>query len=159
MDPLPLFFHHRPRRGVSELYASVLMVGVTISLGGVLVAAAMGSIGQAQSASALGASLLQSASGKELGIIYAAVASSGSCPTYRGVNEGTVMTVALFDYGSDGFTPAEFVVNSTMYAGSYHSLAPGAMGQFVLTLGSCAHSSGQTITAVDAQGDEAQFES
>jgi hypothetical protein len=142
---------------VSELYASVLMVGVTISLGSVLVAAALGSIGQAEGASSLGASLQQAASGRELSLTYVAVASSGSCPGYAGAREGTTMTLALFDYGADGFTPVEIIVNSTIYPGNYSALSPGIMGQYTVALGACAHSTGQTITAVDALGDEVQF--
>ena len=144
---------------MSELYASVLMVGVTISLGSVLVAAALGSIGQAQGASSLGASLQLSASGRELSLAFAAVAASGPCPAYRGGAEGTVMTLALFDYGASGFVPVEFVINSTIYAGTYPALSPGTMAQYTVSLGSCAHSTGQTVTAVDSAGDEVQFES
>lgn len=141
---------------MSELYATVLMVGVTISLGSVLVAAALGSIGQAQGASSLGASLQRSASGKELSLTYIAVASSGSCPDYMGAAEGTQMTLALFDYGSNGFTPVEFIVNSTIHPGAYPGLSPGTMGQYTVNLGGCAHSSGQTVTVVDSEGDAVQ---
>ena len=144
---------------MSELYASVLMIGVTISLGSVLVAADLGTVGQAEGASSLGASLQQSASGRELSLTFVTVASSGSCPRYMGSNEGTTMTVALFDYGADSFAPAEIIVNATIYPGSYPTLSPGTMGQFVVPLEGCAHSSGQTITAVDAQGEEVQVAS
>lgn len=144
---------------MSELYASVLMVGVTISLGSVIVAAALGSVGQTQEASSLAASLQQSASGRELSLAYVAVAPSGACPAHGGTNEGTTITVALFDYGAAGFTPAEFVVNSTVYPGSYQPLLPGTMGQYTISLGACAHPAGQTITAVDAEGGEVQVES
>ena len=135
------------------------MVGVTVSLGSVLVAAALGSIGQAQGASSLGASLQQSASGKELSLAYIATPASGSCPAYRGTAEGTVMTIALFDYGAVGITPAEFIVNSTIYQGTYPAMPPGSLGQYTVSIGSCAHSSGQTVTAVDSEGDEVQVES
>jgi hypothetical protein len=135
------------------------MIGVTISLGSVLVAAALGSIGQAQGESSLGTSLQQSASGKELSLAYIAIAPSGPCPAYKGAEEGTAMTVSLFDYGAVGFTPAEFVVNSTIYLGSYTAISPGTMAQYTVNLGSCAHSTGQTVTAVDSEGDEVQVES
>ena len=134
------------------------MVGVTISLGSVLVAGALGSIGQAQGGSSLGASLELSASGKEISLAYVAVGASGSCPTYRGAGEGTEMTLALFDYGAVGFTPVEFVVNSTILQGSYPALAPGTMGEYVVNVGSCAHSTGQTVIAIDSEGDEVQVE-
>lgn len=143
---------------MSELYASVLMVGVTLSLGGVVVAAAIGSIGQAQGASSLGASLQESASGRELSLVYATVAWSGSCPTYVGEVEGTSMTLALFDYGAYGFTPVEIVINSTIYAGNYSAISPGNLGQYTISLGSCAHATGQVITAIDAEGDEVQVD-
>ncbi|MDG7007026.1 MAG: hypothetical protein JRN06_02140 [Nitrososphaerota archaeon] len=144
---------------MSELYASVLMIGVTISLGSVLVAAALGSIGQAQGAASLGASVQQSASGRELSLAFAAVAASGSCPAYRGGAEGTTLTLALFDYGASGFAPVEFVVNSTVYPGTYPALSPGTMGRYTVSLGSCAHSTGQTVTVVGSAGDEVQVES
>jgi len=158
MDPLRSF-RHPSHRGVSELYASVLMVGVTISLGSVLVAGALGSIGQAEGASSLGASLQQSASGRELSLTFLTIASSSSCPRYLRANEGTTMTLALFDYGAEGFTPVEIMVNSTIHPGNYSAISPGTMGQYAIALGACAHSTGQTITAVDAQGDEVQVAS
>jgi hypothetical protein len=141
---------------VSELYASVLMVGVTISLGSVLVAAALGTIGQAEGATSLGESLQQSASGRELSLTFVTVASSGTCPSYMGADEGTTMTVALFDYGADSFAPVEIIVNATIYPGSYTALSPGTMSQYAVPLEGCAHSTGQTITVVDAQGGEVQ---
>lgn len=144
------------RRGVSELYASMLMLGVTLSLGGIVVAAAVGSFGQAEGSASMGAALQDSASGVQLSLVYAAVTPSGSCPGYRGGAEGTVLTVSLFDYGAVGFAPVEFIVNSTIYPGGYPEVPPGAMGQFVVSLGSCAHASGLTIVAADAAGDEVQ---
>lgn len=144
---------------MSELYATMLMVGVTLSLGSVVVAAAMQSFGQAQDSASLGTSLQASASGVQIGLVYVAVAPSGSCPAYQKYNEGTSMTLALFDYGATGFTPVELVVNSTIYQGSYPVMAPGTLARYGVTLGSCAHSSGLTMVAVDAQGDEVQLES
>ncbi len=135
------------------------MIGATISLGSVLVAGALGTFGQVQGASSLGASLQQSSSGRALSLTYVAMSSTGSCTTYRGASEGTAMTVALFDYGAVSFVPVEIVVNSTVYPGTYPAVVPGTMGQFTVVLGGCAHSAGQTITAVDAEGDEVQFES
>ncbi|MDG6909286.1 MAG: hypothetical protein JRN08_02860 [Nitrososphaerota archaeon] len=143
---------------MSELYASMLMLGVTLSLGSVIVGAAVGSFGQAEGGAALGASVQESASGTQLSLAYAAVAPLASCPGYQGTKEGTALTVSLFDYGTLPFTPAQFMVNSTVYGGSYPPLAPGAMGQFVVDLGSCSHTGGLTVVATDVAGDEVQVE-
>jgi len=134
----------------------MLMVGVTLSLGSAVVVAAIGSFGEADSTASLGASLQESASGVQLGLVYAAVPSVGSCPVYQGANEGTSLTLALFDFGTVAFTPMEFVVNSTVYTGSYSIIIPSAMSQYVIILGTCAHASGLTIFVADAQGDEVQ---
>ena len=131
------------------------MVGVTVSLGSVLVAAALGSVGQTQDASSVAASLRESASGKELSLVYASTPSSATCPA----NEGTALAFALFDYGSSGFAPVEFAINSTIYPGGYPAVSPGGMAQYAVVVGSCIHAAGQTVMAVDSQGDEAQFES
>jgi hypothetical protein len=135
----------------------MLMVGVTLTLGGVVVGAAVGSVGQANGSAYLGSSMMELRSEIQVGIVYAAVASSGSCPVFQGVNEGTSLTFSLFDYGTVPFTPADFVVNSTIYAGGYATLAPGTAGQYTLSLGACTHPSGLTILAIDAQGDEFQL--
>ena len=158
--PLPPFSRKATaRRGVSELYASMLMVGVTLSLGGVVVAAALGTFGQAEGSASMGASLRESASGIQVSLAYATVASSMSCPVYQGVNEGTSLTVSLFDYGTVAFAPTDLIVNSTAYAGSYAPIPPGSMAMYVIGLGSCAHPSGLTIAATDAAGDEVQVAS
>lgn len=145
------------RRGVSELYASMLMVGVTLSLGSVVVAAALGTFGRAESSASLGASLQGTESGTQISLVYVSVKPSSSCPAYRGVPEGTLLTVYLFDYGGTPFSPSEFAVNSTVYAGNFSAMAPGGMGQYAVTLGSCAHPWGLTIVAADAVGDGVQF--
>jgi hypothetical protein len=137
----------------------MLMIGVTLALGGVVVAAAMGGIGQADASVAMGSSLQEAVSGMQLSLVYAAVASSGSCPTYQGVNEGTLLTVSLFDYGTASFTPSVFVVNSTIYPGNYSSMSPGMMNQYLIDLRSCAHGSGLTVVATDAGGGEVQVAS
>lgn len=129
-----------------------------MTLGSAVVAAAMGDVSQSNGSAYLGSTAQAEAAGVQVSLVYAAVASSGSCPAFQGVNEGTSLTVALFDYGTVGFVPAEFVVNSTVYFGSYPSLNPGTMGQYPLTLASCSHPSGLTVVAVDARGDEVQFE-
>jgi hypothetical protein len=133
------------------------MIGVTLTLGSVVVAAAMGSISEANGSAYAGSSVVQAASGVQLGLVYATVASSSLCPAYQGAGEGTSLTVSVFDYGTAGFTPAEFVVNSTFYGAGYQGVGPGSMAQYSVALSSCAHPSGLTIFAVDARGDEAQF--
>jgi hypothetical protein len=142
---------------VSELYAAVLMVGVTLSLGSLVVAAATSQFGLATDSASLGASLREGAAGTQLGMVYAAVQPSGSCPAYEGGQEGSTLTIAVFDYGSAGFTPAGFVVNSTVYAGSFGEAAPGALAQYTVALASCAHQSGLTVLAYDSSGEEVQF--
>lgn len=145
------------RRGVSELYAAVLMIGVTLSLGSIVVAAATSQFGLASDSASLGATLRQEAADTQLGVIYDAVQPSGSCPMFGGYPEGSTLTLAVYDYGSLGFTPAGFVVNSTVYAGSFGEVAPGTLAIYTLSLAGCAHPSGQTVLAFDSSGDEVQF--
>lgn len=133
------------------------MIGVTLTLGGVVVAAAIGSAGQANASASLGSALQEEGSGVQVGLVYAAVASSGSCPSYQGETEGTSLTVALFDYGTGGFTPVEIAVNSTVYSGDFPAVGPGAMSLYTFVLGTCGHSSGLTIAAIDSKGEEVQF--
>lgn len=154
----PLFAERRSRRGVSELYASMLMIGVTLSIGGFVAMAATSGFGLAAGSASLGTSLQQSSSELRVGLVYSAVVPSGSCPVYQGFTEGTSLTLSFYDYGTVGFAPVEFVLNSTAYAGSYATLTPGTMSQYTIALSSCAHSSGQTVLAVDSQGDEMQVE-
>lgn len=149
---------HR-RVGVSELYASVLMIGVTLAVGGMVVASALGQFSLAEGSASLGASLVQSSAGVQLGLSYVAVLSSSSCPTHGGYHEGTYLTVAVYNYGSAGFTPAEFVVNSTIYQGNYATSEPGSLSAYSLSLAGCAHASGLTLVVADSSGDEVQFES
>lgn len=140
---------------MSELYATMLMVGVTLSLGSVVTAAAVGAFGQTEGAASMGASLQESAFGVRLSLVYATVAPSGGCQAY----EGTNITLALYDYGAAGFTPVELAVNSTVYGGGFQAVQPGALVLYSVALGSCAHASGQTIVVVDGEGDEVQLES
>lgn len=160
MPPSPHFLRRRMRRrAVSELYASMLMVGVTLSLGSVVTYAAMGQFSLSNGAANLGASLDQSSAGVQLGLVYVAVTPSGSCPLDGGYSEGTSMIVSVYNYGAEGFTPAEFVVNSTAYAGAFATVGPGTLAEYTLSLGSCAHQWGQTLLAIDPLGDEEQLES
>lgn len=147
------------RRGVSELYASVLMIGVTLSVGSLVTYTAMSQSGLAAGSASLGGALQQSEAGTQLALSYVAVVPSGSCPVYRGFNEGTSLTVALYNYGTGSFTPYEFVVNSTVYQGSYSVLSPGNIATYTVTALGCLHGSGLAILALDVSGGEAQFAS
>jgi len=144
-----------PRRGVSELYASMLMVGVTLTLGGLVASAAMGQLELANSSASLGAT--QMAGGVQLEMVYLVIDSSGSCPMFGGYHEGTSATLALYDYGTADFAPAEIAINGTVYAGTYGILGAGALGAYSLNLGKCVHSSGQTVIVTDSLGEEAEF--
>jgi len=154
--PSPLFSRHPGLRGISELYAAMLMIGVTLSLGSFVTFAALGQFGLAASSASLGANLDQSSAQTQLGLVYAAVASSTSCPSFGGVHEGVSLTLALYNYGTTSFTPSELLVNATSYFGSYASTSPGSLGLYTLTLASCAHSSGQSVVAADSAGDVLQ---
>jgi hypothetical protein len=134
------------------------MIGVTLSLGSVVVAAATAQFGLASGSASAGAAFAQDSAEVQLSLVYSSVQGSGPCPAYGGEQEGTTLTLALFDYGSSGFTPAGFVVNSSVYVGNFGSMDPGAMAAFTVTLDTCAHPSGQTIVAFDASGDEVQIE-
>jgi len=145
------------RTGVSELYASLLMIGVTLSFGSLVTSAAVSQLSSAVGSSSLGASVMGASAGKEIALVYATVGSTAGCQPYRGASEGTSLTVVLYDYGTTPFTPAELVDNSTIYTGSYPTLAAGSLSSYTLALGSCAHSSGQSLLAVDPFGDEVQI--
>lgn len=137
----------------------MLMVGVTLALGSVVVAAAMGQFSRTADSASVGASLVESSQGVGLGLIYATTAPSGSCPTYGGAQEGEVLALSLYNYGAMPFTPAEILVNSTVYRSSLGTLDPGVLGTYTLPIDTCAHSAGQTILVVDSSGVGVQFES
>jgi hypothetical protein len=104
----------------------------------------------------------QASAGKLVSLVYdTVVQGSGGCSVaYGGYTEGTVFTVALYNYGTVSFTPAEVFDNATLLSsGSWsgapsNSVTPGSMTTFTLTLMSCAHPAGQTFVLVDASGDE-----
>lgn len=133
------------------------MVGVTLSLGSLVVAAATSQFSLASNSASLGASLEQGAADTQLGLVYDAVHPSASCPAYRGYQEGTNLTLAVFDYGSQGFAPVGFVVNSTDYSVTAPQTAPGSLGTYSLQLAGCAHPTGLAILAYDGSGVEVQF--
>jgi flagellin-like protein len=158
----------RIRRGVSELYASILMVGVTLAFGGIVTSLAAGQFDSATTAGALGARAQISSAGKQVSLVYGTVAGgSGGCTaTYRGPDGGTYQegkdfTLVLYDYGSVSFTPYEAFDNGTLLSvGGYATVAASAGGQAAaptsntLSLPTCARPTGQAILLIDASGDE-----
>ncbi len=141
---------------MSELYASMLMIGVTLSLGSIVAAAALSQFGLANGAATADSTARQSAASVELGLVYVAVSPSGSCPVYEGNPEGSTLKVSLYNYGAAPFSPSEFMVNSSVYPGAYPTLGAGSLGSFTISLGGCAHSSGQTLLVLDTAGEGAQ---
>jgi len=137
----------------------MLMIGVTLSLGSFVAFAALGQFGLAANSASLGASLDQSSAQTQLGMVYVAVASSSTCPSFGGVHEGVSLTLALYNYGTTSFTPSELLVNATAYQGAYGSTPPGSLGLYTVTLAACAHSSGQSVLAADSAGDVLQVAS
>lgn len=152
------------RRGVSELYASVLMIGVTLSFGSIVASAAVSQF-QASTQGDSQSVLAQEASvGKQVALVYGTVVQgSGGCTaTYVGAGGGTYLegksyVLALYDYGSASFAPAEVFDNGTLLPpGGYAVIAadgPGPVSDS-LALAACARPSGQTFLLVDASGDE-----
>ena len=136
----------------------MLMIGVTLVIGGAVTSAALGQESAALAAGSAGSAVAQANAGSGVSLAYATVGSTGGCPAYKGTSEGTTLVVSLFSYGTTAFTPAAVFVNSTIFAGSYPTLQPGNLVSYTLTLTGCAHQSGQTVLIEDAQGDEAQFE-
>jgi hypothetical protein len=147
------------RTGVSELYAAMLMIGITLVFGGFVTGAAISQFGLASYSASVGAAVQEASVGKLVSFVYGVASPSGSCPVHGGVNEGTAYTIALYNYGTANFTPIEVFFNGTLYTGGGYGIVPTAsLTTFTLTLSSCAHSSGQTVLLVDAHGDEVQFE-
>jgi FlaG/FlaF family flagellin (archaellin) len=147
----------KSRRGVSELYATVLMVGATVVFGGLVVAAAITQSNASQYSSFLAASSQQAASGKLISMVYSSVfpGSGGCTQAYGGFKEGTSYTLALYNYGTNAFAPVSVYINGTLYAGSgYPSVAAGGLTAYSFTTPSCVHASGQTFTLVEAGGNE-----
>jgi hypothetical protein len=147
---------------VSELYASLLMLGVTISLGSVATGLIANQFGLSTTAAGAGAALGESSAGIQLSFVYATVTSSSGCPVFGGAPEGNVLVLTIFDYGATRFVPVVIVVNGTVYYSStYPTLNPGGMGTYRLPLippGSCAHSWGQTVLMADSAGEGFQLE-
>jgi len=156
------------RRGVSELYSSVLMVGVTLVFGGLVTSAAIGQFNGTTGGAALGIQEQEGSAGKQVSLVYGTiVAGSGGCTsTYRGPDgrpyaEGRTYLLTLYNYGSVSFTPYEVFDNGTLLAvGGYSTVAASAGGgasvpeEDTFTLPSCAHPGGQVFLLIDAAGDE-----
>jgi hypothetical protein len=149
------------RSGVSELYAAIMMVGVTLAFGSFVASAAINQFNLSTYSGSLAAQVQEASAGKQISFVYFVVApGSGSCTgTYLGVTEGENATLALYNFGSVGMNPTEIFVNGTLlYSGTgYGDIAPASMTTYSLNLGTCAHASGQTILLVDAYGDEIEF--
>jgi len=143
------------RRAVSELLATMTMIGVTLSLGGYVTVAAINQLGLAQGSASAAAMVQQQSSEKLVSLVYATVAPSGGCPTYDGSSEGTLV-LELYDFGTVAFGPAEAFINGTLYAGT-GTIPPGSIGAFAFSSPSCVHASGQTIVMVDPYGVEIQL--
>ena len=148
-----------PRVGVSELYAAVMMVGVTLAIGGLVASSALGQFVLANDSASISAMTQESSARIQIGLVYLVAASSTSCPVYGGHQEGTTVEIAIYNYGEAPFNPAEIIINGTVYAGNYAPLGPGSLGTYALTVTTCSHSAGQTVTVADSVGDEVQFES
>ena len=161
--PLPVFFprsRSRRRAGVSELYASMLMLGVTLSFGGLVAGLALSQFGTASAAASVGAGQQADMIGTQVSYLVSAVSVPGVCPTYQGAAEGTALTVYIFDYGTQPFAPSLGAVNGTLYTLNQGPIAAGLSGGVTFSLlpsGTCAHQGGQTIILTDSQGDETQF--
>ncbi|MDA4129056.1 MAG: hypothetical protein OK422_06355 [Thaumarchaeota archaeon] len=141
------------------MLASIMMIGVTLGFGGYVTNTAISQFNLAQNADAFAASSQEASVGKLVSLIYSTSTPSQSCPLYGGYNEGNVLILTFYDYGTTTFSPGEVFVNLTLYGGSgYGKIAPNAMTTFTLTLPTCAHPSGQIILLVDTSGDEVQFE-
>lgn len=142
---------------MSELYASLLMIGVTLALGGAVASSALSQFSMADSSSSLGAADQVAAAQTQVSLVYLVAASSGSCPAYDGYHEGTSVTIAVYNYGGAPFSPAAIALNGTIYFGSYAQLGPGTLGTYTVVSATCVHSSGQTVVIEDSSGDEVQF--
>jgi len=145
----------RKRTAVSELLATMMMIGVTLSVGGYVTVAAINQFGLAQDTASAAAEIQQQSDGKLVSLIYATVTPSGSCHVYDGQGEGTLV-LELYDYGTVAFDPSEAFINGTLFAGA-GTLTPGSIGAFTFSSPSCVHASGQTVVLVDPYGTEIQL--
>ena len=134
----------------------MMMIGVTLSVGGYVTLAAINQFDLAGNAASLAAVVQQQSGGKLVSLIYSTVAPSASCPVYGGHNEGT-LTLELYNYGTVQIAPLKAFDNGTLFPGA-GTLAPGSLGAFTFSSPSCVHPTGQTILLIDSYGDEVQLE-
>jgi hypothetical protein len=140
------------------MYASVLLIGVTLSFGSVVAVAALNQFGQATNSDSLGSSLESAGAGRQLSLVYGTVPNpgSGGCTAISGgVEEGTGFSLALYNYGSASFFPAQVFDNGTQLNGPFSPIPPGSITSLSLTL-PCSHPSGQVFLLVSGDGDEVQ---
>jgi hypothetical protein len=135
------------------------MVGVTLTVGGLVASSALGQFAMANDSASLGAATQEASAGIQIGLVYLATTTSRLCPVYGGYHEGTTIEIAVYNYGGTAFIPEEIILNGTLYAGKYTPLSPGSLGTYAITMSTCSHFSGQTVILVDSAGDEVQFES
>ncbi|MDG6918612.1 MAG: hypothetical protein JRN62_04150 [Nitrososphaerota archaeon] len=149
------------RYAISELFAALMIVAITLSFGSVVTYSAMNYFGLADSAAQQSANTQQQAASKLISLVYAnVVPGSGGCvASYGGVEEGTILDLGFYNYGSAQFNTAVVYLNDTFYSGyGFSPLAPGNFTTWQLTTVSCMHSSGQTLLISDSSGAEVQIE-
>ena len=155
------------RKGVSELYASVLMIGATLAFGGVVASAAVSQFNGATGGGSQGAAASAASAGKLVSLVYGTVVpGSGGCTAaYRGPDggaypEGKTYLLVLYDYGSVSFAPYEVFDNGTLLGVGGYVAVPAGSGAATapatnsLTLPGCAHPTGQSFVLIDGAGDE-----
>ena len=150
---------------MSELYASVLMIGVTLSFGSVVTGLAVAQLQASTNGDSQAAFAQQSSVGEQVALVYGTLAQgSGGCTsTYVGADGGTYTegksyTLTLFDYGSVPFELSEVFDNGTLLAaGGYTPIGPSPVAN-AISLVSCGHPWGQTFLLVDGSGGEVTVE-
>lgn len=128
------------------------MIAVTVAFGSYISYAAITQFNQAGNAAGNAAANQQQASSELLSFVYTSVVQgSGGCSTsYQGVTEGTSLTLAFYNYGTTPFNTGVTYINGTAYSGIGVSQIPaGTYISWTLTMGSCVHSTGQSIVLTD----------
>ena len=114
------------RRAVSELLATMMMIGVTLSVGGFVTVDAINQFSLAQDSASTAALVnrLRRGSSFHWSMMPSRRGSGGCTAAYEGYTEGVTLTVALYNYGTVVFTPLEVFDNATLVSGSNWSGAP-----------------------------------
>ncbi|MDG6933109.1 MAG: hypothetical protein JRN68_00250 [Nitrososphaerota archaeon] len=149
------------RHAISELFAALMLVAITLSFGSFVTYSAINYYGLSDLAAQQAANSQQQAASKLISIVYAnVVPGSGGCVTsYNGVVEGTILDLGFYNYGSAQFNTAVVYLNDTFYSGyGFSPLAPGNFTTWQLSTLSCIHASGQTLLISDSSGSEVQLE-